>query len=111
MRELIDMARTAFGLLSSKILAACASFPVVISTAWTLARTPLLTTKITKDTKVAEILFLNFVRFVSFVVSTLAYPGTRATARVHAAPQRSSLMGNAASLNPCVRVSELKSIL
>jgi hypothetical protein len=54
---------------------------------------------------------LNFVRFVSFVVSTLAYPGTRATARVHAAPQRSSLMGNAATLNPCVRVSELRSIL
>jgi multidrug efflux system outer membrane protein len=36
-----------------------------------LARTPLLTTKITKDTKVAEILFLNFVLFVSFVVQTV----------------------------------------
>jgi hypothetical protein len=40
--------------------------------------------------------------FVSFVVSTLAYRGTSATARVHDAPQRSSLMGNATTLNPCV---------
>jgi len=36
-----------------------------------MARTPLLTTKITKDTKVSEILVLNFVLFVSFVVKTV----------------------------------------
>ena len=36
-----------------------------------LTRTPLLTTKITKDTKVSEILSLNFVLFVSFVVQTV----------------------------------------
>jgi hypothetical protein len=36
-----------------------------------MTRTPLLTTKITKDTKVSEILFLNFVLFVSFVVQTV----------------------------------------
>jgi hypothetical protein len=54
--------------LRRKVFAARGNFLVAIPTAWTVPRTPLLTTKITKDTKVSEILFLNFVLFVSFVV-------------------------------------------
>jgi len=41
-------------LLCLKVFAACAKFSVAIPTAWTMPRTPLLTTKITKDTKVSE---------------------------------------------------------
>ena len=56
-----------------KAFAACANFPLAIPAAWTMTRTPLLTTKITKDTKVSEILFLNFVLFVSFVVQSFPF--------------------------------------
>ena len=50
-----------------KIFASHAKFPVSIATVWTIIRTPLPTTKITKATKGIFILF-NFVIFVSFVV-------------------------------------------
>jgi hypothetical protein len=54
-----------------KVFASGAKFPVSIATAWTIIRTPLLTTKITKATKVSDLdifKLLNFVLFVTFVV-------------------------------------------
>ena len=59
-------------LLCLKVSAACANVSVAIPTAWTMTRTPLLTTK---DTKVSEFFFINFVLFVSFVVKSFFFFG------------------------------------